>query len=84
MGRGRGLLALGGFIRHVRGRDAVTGAGRRTKPAVVGRGATDWGQMLSRLDEAGYHGWVTLDPLELPDRVAAAEAGRKHIVAAGR
>jgi sugar phosphate isomerase/epimerase len=70
---------LGPLIRHVRGRDAVAGADRRTKPAVVGAGGTDWGQLLARLDEAGYHGWVTLDPVDLSDRVAAAIAGRQHL-----
>jgi sugar phosphate isomerase/epimerase len=70
---------LGGLVRHVRGRDATTGADRRTKPAPVGAGGTDWGQLLARLDEAGYHGWVTLDPLELRDRAAGAVAGRKYL-----
>lgn len=76
--------AVGPLVRHVRARDAVAGAGHRTKPAAIGRGDTDWGQMLARLDEAGYHGWLTVDPLDLPDRAAAAEAGRKHLVSAAR
>lgn len=70
---------LAPLIRHVRGRDAIAGADRRTKPAAVGTGGTDWGQLLSLLDEAGYHGWITLDPVELPDRVAGAVTGRKHL-----
>ena len=68
---------LGGLIRHVRGRDAVRGADRRTKPAAVGAGATDWEQLLSYFDEAGYAGWITVDPLELPDRPAAAAGARE-------
>src|SRR4051812_6285307 len=76
--------AVGPLIRHVRARDAVAGAGHRTKPAVIGRGDTNWGEMLARLDEAGYHGWVTVDPLDLPDRATAADAGRKHLATGGR
>ncbi|MDB5172196.1 MAG: hypothetical protein JWN51_969, partial [Phycisphaerales bacterium] len=70
---------LGALVRHVRGRDAVKGADRRTRPAVVGQGDTDWGTLLANLDAADYHGWITIDPTELPDRNAGAVAGRKHI-----
>jgi sugar phosphate isomerase/epimerase len=70
---------LGPLVRHVRGRDAVAGADRRTKPAVVGRGGTDWAQVLSNLGDAGYNGWVTVDPIELPDRAAAAATARAHL-----
>lgn len=70
---------LGPQVRHVRGHDASAGADRRTKPAIIGQGDTDWALLLSQLDAAGYHGWVTLDPFDLPDRVAAAKAGREWI-----
>ncbi|MDB5298432.1 MAG: Xylose isomerase protein barrel, partial [Phycisphaerales bacterium] len=70
---------LGALVRHVRGRDAVKGADRRTRPAFVGQGDTDWGSLLANLDAADYRGWITIDPTELPDRNAAAVAGRKHI-----
>ena len=70
---------LGPLIQHVRGRDAVCGADRRTKPASIGRGATKWDHLLSNLDGAGYHGWITLDPTELTDRLAAATAGLKYL-----
>lgn len=70
---------LGDHIRHARGRDAVAGADRRTRPAVIGQGSTDWPELLARLDEAGYHGWLTIDPLELPDRPAATAGGRDWI-----
>ncbi|MDQ3440058.1 MAG: sugar phosphate isomerase/epimerase [Planctomycetota bacterium] len=66
---------FGPLIRHVRGRDANRGAGGRTSPAVIGTGSVNWPELLSNLDAAGYHGWVTVDPMELPDRVAAAGAG---------
>lgn len=71
---------LGTRVRHVRARDAVAGADRRTKPAVIGRGGTDWGQVLSNLDDAGYNGWLTIDPIELADRPAAARAGLAHLL----
>jgi len=71
---------LGTLVGHVRGRDAVAGADRRTKPAVIGRGGTDWSQVLSNLGDAGYNGWVTLDPIELADRASAAAAGRAHLL----
>jgi sugar phosphate isomerase/epimerase len=75
--------AVGPLIRHVRGRDAVAGAEHRTRPAIIGQGDTDWPGLLARLDEAGYHGWITIDPIDLPDRTAAAQAGRKHIAEVG-
>lgn len=68
---------LGPLIRHVRARDATRGAGGRTSPAVIGAGSTIWPELLSNLDASGYHGWITIDPMELPDRSAAALAGVK-------
>jgi sugar phosphate isomerase/epimerase len=70
---------LGQLIRHVRGRDAVRGADRRTKPAPVGSGNTDWEKLLSNLDEAGYAGWITVDPIELTDRAGAATQARERL-----
>jgi sugar phosphate isomerase/epimerase len=70
---------VGPLIRHVRGRDAVAGHAQRTKPAAVGRGDTQWGQVVALLDEAGYHGWIVVDPLELPDRAAGAREAVKHL-----
>src|SRR5690606_15263953 len=69
------LSELGPLLRHVRGRAAVRGAGR-TRPAPVGQGTTDWPAMLSALDQAAYHGWLSVDPIDLPDRRAAALAAR--------
>jgi sugar phosphate isomerase/epimerase len=66
---------LGGQVRHVRARDAAAGHDRRTRPAAIGRGDVDWGQLMALLDEAGYNGWLTVDPLELADRPAAAREG---------
>ncbi|MGA2439334.1 MAG: TIM barrel protein, partial [Tepidisphaeraceae bacterium] len=66
---------LGQQIRHVRARDAIAGPDHRTKPAVIGTGSVNWPRLLSDLEAAAYHGWITLDPVELPNRRAAATAG---------
>lgn len=70
---------LGSLVRHVRVRDAIAGADKRTKPAVVGRGSTVWPEFLSNLDAAGYKGWLTVDPLELSDRQAGASEAARFI-----
>ena len=70
---------IGGLIRHVRGRDAVRGADRRTRPAPIGKGSVNWGELLANTNEAGYHGWLTIDSLEQQDRAAAAQAGLDYL-----
>jgi sugar phosphate isomerase/epimerase len=66
---------LGGLVRHVRARDALRGADRRTQAASIGRGDVNWDALISDLDSAGYRGWITIDPMELTDRIGAAKAG---------
>jgi len=73
------LSRLGPLVRHVRARDATRGGGGRTMPAVIGQGSTNWPQLLAALDASGYSGWVTIDPLEHPDRRAAAAQGLAHL-----
>ena len=75
---------LGPLLRHVRARDAVVGSDRRTRPAEIGRGSVTWNELIVSLDDAGYRGWLTVDPIELPDRRAAAEAGLAALRAASR
>jgi sugar phosphate isomerase/epimerase len=70
---------LGNSIRHVRARDAVAGADRRTMPASIGAGSVQWQSILSMLDEAGFKGWMTVDPMELSDRSAGANLGAKFL-----
>ena len=72
---------LGALVRHVRARDALVGADRRTQQAPIGRGSTNWEEFLAALDSAGYSGWITIDPLELPDRPAAAGAALNFLSA---
>jgi sugar phosphate isomerase/epimerase len=66
---------IGGLIRHVRGRDAVAGADRRIKPAAMGTGSVDWRRLVAGLEGAGFRGWITIDPMDLSNRSAAAVAG---------
>ena len=66
---------IGPIIRHVRGRDAIVGSEKRTKPTVIGSGSVDWPEMLANLDAAGFQGWITIDPVDLANRVGAARAG---------
>ncbi len=74
---------LGPLVRHVRARDAQRGDQGRTRPAIIGRGDVPWPQLLSALDETGYHGWLSVDSGELADRVAAADMGREFLISAG-
>lgn len=71
--------AIGPLIRHVRARDAVLGAGHRTRPAAIGLGGVDWPHLLANLDAAGYYGWLTIDPVELPDRLTATSSAVAHL-----
>jgi sugar phosphate isomerase/epimerase len=71
---------IGPLVRHVRGRDAVRGAGQH-KSSIVGHGDVGWPRLLTLLDEAGYSGWITIDPMDLREREAGAIAGLKQLVA---
>ena len=73
------LSRLGPQFRGIRARDAIRGADRRTKPAVIGHGSVDWKRLLSDLDAAGHRGWLTIDSLDLPDRFAATIAGAGYL-----
>ncbi len=70
---------LGSQVRHVRARDANIGSERRTRPAILGQGDSDWPALLSNLDQASFNGWITLDPIELSDRATSASAGLKYL-----
>ncbi|MGA2500976.1 MAG: TIM barrel protein [Tepidisphaeraceae bacterium] len=66
-------------IRHVRVRDAILGHAHLTKPALVGQGSTDWKALLGRLEDAGYHDWLGIDPTELTDCAGAARTAGAFI-----
>lgn len=65
------LSRLGASIGHVRAKDAVLGADRRTKPIAVGRGSVTWDELLMALQNSDYSDWLTVDPIDLPDRRSA-------------
>jgi len=71
--------ALGPWIHHIRGRDGIKGSGNRTQSAPLGRGDTDWNQLLHAVDEMDYRGWLTLDPVSLPNSKDAAIAGLQFL-----
>jgi sugar phosphate isomerase/epimerase len=64
-------------INHVRAKDAILGSMGRTKAAVVGSGGVPWEHLLGNLDAAGYHGWITIDPVELTDRLGGVREALK-------
>ncbi|MGH7178558.1 MAG: sugar phosphate isomerase/epimerase family protein [Tepidisphaeraceae bacterium] len=69
------ISRLGSRVVHVRARDAVAGERGSSKPAVIGKGDLRWPEVLGMLDAAAYRGWLTVDPLDLPDRARAALDG---------
>mgnify|MGYP003871543399 CR=1 FL=1 len=75
----RVLSRLGTLVRHVRARDALAGADRRTRPAPIGMGSTDWRELLADLDDGGYRGWVTVDTTELADRAGSARSAVEYL-----
>jgi sugar phosphate isomerase/epimerase len=71
---------LGPLVRHVRGRDAIgTLENTRTQPVVIGNGQIPWPTVLHNLDDAGYHGWITIDPIGLTDRLGGAAEGIQYL-----
>ena len=68
------LSELGDTIFHIRGRDALLGTGSRTQLTSISRGNVQWQQLFALLDQGAFHGWLTIDTMDLPDRTA--EAGR--------
>lgn len=75
----KALDVLGHCLRHVRGRDAVRGNAGRTQPAAIGAGGTDWRQLLGLLDAGAFHGWITVDSIDLPDRSGQARAAAERL-----
>ncbi|CAN5444621.1 hypothetical protein BH09PLA1_BH09PLA1_16340 [soil metagenome] len=65
----------GDSIVHVLARDATLGDAGRTRAMAVGAGDVAWEELLAALDSAGYRGWITLDPRDLPDPAGAMRSG---------
>lgn len=78
---GKTLGELGEAVLQVRGHDALKGAGGRTQTVPIGRGSVEWDQLLYLLDEGGFKGWLTVDPLELPDRAVQAQRAAEYFTA---
>jgi sugar phosphate isomerase/epimerase len=70
---------IGRLIRHVTARDAAVGSDRRTRPVELGKGGAGWSELLASLDAAGFAGWITVDPTDLPDRAGAAIRGAEFL-----
>lgn len=73
------ISEAGSLLLHIRGRDALKGSGGRTQPTAVGRGTTDWQHLLDLLDEGAFRGWISIDTLDLPDRVAHARKAADYL-----
>lgn len=71
---------LGPLIHHVRARDALRGNDGRSSPAPIGHGQVDWPQLLANLSSDDYKGFLTIDPLNLPDRLTGAITGRSALL----
>ena len=73
------ISEAGSLLLHIRGRDALKGSGGRTQPTAVGRGTTDWQHLLDLLDEGAFRGWISVDTLDLADRVAHARRATEYL-----
>ena len=70
---------FGGLIRHVRARDATAGSDRRTRPAVIGQGSTNWAELLANLDDAGYRGMADDRPAGTAGSQRRRDDGAKYL-----
>lgn len=68
------LRTLYQLVTHVVVRDAVREADGTGIEVPVGRGEVPWDELLAMLDEAGYHGWLTVERTQGDDK--AADMGR--------
>jgi len=75
------LSRLGTLVLEVRGRDALKGASGRTQSTPIGRGSVNWEELLHLLDEGAFKGWLTVDPLTLPDRADQARRAATYFAA---
>ena len=65
---------LGPHVLHAHACDAVRdGAGGRTLEVELGRGTADLPELLGRLTEFDYRGWVTIERRDSPDPVTEIE-----------
>jgi len=67
------LDALGPHVLHVHASDAVREPGGRARQVELGRGTAELPELLGRLTEYDYRGWVTIESRDSPDPVTEIE-----------
>jgi sugar phosphate isomerase/epimerase len=65
--------ALGHHVLHVHACDAVRDAAGRANEVVLGRGSADFPELLGKLTEYDFRGWVTIERRDSPDPVGEVE-----------
>jgi sugar phosphate isomerase/epimerase len=64
---------LGPHVLHVHACDAVRDAPGRGREVELGRGSADMPELLGRLTEFDYRGWVTIERRDSPDPITEIE-----------
>jgi sugar phosphate isomerase/epimerase len=64
---------LGPYVLHVHACDAVRDATGRSREVELGRGTADLPELLGRLTEFDYRGWVTIERRESVDPISEVE-----------
>jgi sugar phosphate isomerase/epimerase len=64
---------LGPYVLHVHASDAVRDASGRANEVTLGRGSADMPELLGKLTEFDYRGWVTIERRESPDPITEIE-----------
>jgi sugar phosphate isomerase/epimerase len=70
---GEAVEVLGPHVLHVHACDAVREPGQRGREVDLGRGVADIPDLLGRLTEFDYRGWVTIERRESAHPVADIE-----------
>jgi sugar phosphate isomerase/epimerase len=64
---------LGPNVLHVHACDAVRDSAGRSNEVALGRGSADFPELLGKLSEYDFRGWVTVERHESPDLIAEIE-----------
>ncbi|MEX2287492.1 MAG: sugar phosphate isomerase/epimerase family protein [Planctomycetaceae bacterium] len=65
---GANMRALHDVLIHIQIRDAIRDLDGSGQEVPVGRGQVDWEEFLALVDEAAYHGWLTVDRTQGEDQ----------------
>jgi sugar phosphate isomerase/epimerase len=71
-------------VTHVQVRDAVRDVGGTGVEVAVGRGEVAWDEMLALINEADYHGWLTVDRTAGDDPAGDAARAVRYLQQVGR